>query len=147
MTLPNEFAGIAVPAPFGDVLLFLHADSRPDARVLRTVASLSPDFDALGWFRLRFHDGNALLRLNALGANLRSRLVGLPFGDQGLLLPAARFRALGSFDESLPRGPRSWAVDSSRCATVAWLQPRRAIASAPAAAAYGDAIDVPDSVQ
>jgi len=86
------------------LLWFLHCDSRPDQRVLRSVARLPRDFDALGWFPLRFHDGTALHRLNAVGANLRSRICALPFGDQGLLLPAARFRALDGFDESLARG-------------------------------------------
>lgn len=87
------------------LLWFLHADSLPDGRAIASMLRLDPDrFDALGWFDLRFHDGNAAHRLNALGANLRSRLLSLPFGDQGLVLPTARFDALGGFDESLARG-------------------------------------------
>lgn len=33
------------------------------------------------------------------GANLRARWLGVPFGDQGFVLRAAGFRALGGFDE------------------------------------------------
>lgn len=87
------------------LLWFLHADSLPAQRALASVLQLEPArFDALGWFPLRFHDGSVLHRFNAWGANLRSRLCSLPFGDQGLLLPATRFHALGGFDESLARG-------------------------------------------
>lgn len=87
----------------GALLWFLHCDSRPDARAVGTARALDSRFDALGWFALSFHDGGMAHRLNAWGATLRAR-GGLPFGDQGLLLPAARFRALGGFDPSLPRG-------------------------------------------
>src|SRR5690606_30436461 len=75
----QQNAGAA--AARGALLWFLHCDSRPDARALQAAASLPASFDALGWFRLGFHDGGPLLALNALGANLRSR-AGLPFGDQ-----------------------------------------------------------------
>ena len=88
----------------GELLWFLHADSLPDATALQSVAQLPHGFDALGWFKLRFHDGGGLHRLNAVGANLRSRWLALPYGDQGLLLPAVRFAAFGGFDERLPRG-------------------------------------------
>jgi len=87
----------------GDWLCFLHADSRLDADAMRALATLAQRAAALYYFDLGFFDGPALLRLNALGANLRSRLFGLPFGDQGLCLPRADFQRLGGFDEALPR--------------------------------------------
>lgn len=87
----------------GDWLCFLHADSRLDAGAVRALAALAQRPAALYYFDLGFFDGPALLRLNALGANLRSRLFGLPFGDQGLSLPRADFLRLGGFDERLPR--------------------------------------------
>jgi hypothetical protein len=89
----------------GRLLWFLHADSLPDERAVASMLRLEPArFDALGWFHLRFHDGSGLHRLNALGANLRSRMLSLPFGDQGLVLPAAHFHSLGGFDQTLARG-------------------------------------------
>jgi hypothetical protein len=87
----------------GRWLCFLHADSRLEADALRALASLPQRPPALYFFDLGFFDGPVLLRLNALGANLRSRLLDLPFGDQGLCLPRVEFERLGGFDESLPR--------------------------------------------
>ncbi len=91
-------------------LWFLHADSRPDAAVFAALrAFIARDEHALGWFRLRFDtdDTPALrrrMRVNAAGANWRSRRFGLPFGDQGLLMPKAIFDELGGFDPTLRCG-------------------------------------------
>lgn len=91
-------------------LWFLHADSRIDAQVLdgaRHWLSRHGDRNerVMGWCRLAFaDDGPALMRLNAAGANWRARALGLPFGDQGLLLRAEDFAALGGFDPSLLYG-------------------------------------------
>lgn len=90
----------------GDWLWFVHADSR---LLPETLASLhefiARPHDALGWFDLRFRkDGPWLCRLNAWGANLRSRWWALPFGDQGLVLKRVTFGHLGGFDEALECG-------------------------------------------
>ncbi|SDE12007.1 Glycosyl transferase family 2 [Aquimonas voraii] len=97
----QQNAGAA--AARGDWLCFLHADSRLDGAALRALGSLARRPPALYYFELGFFDGPVLLSLNALGANLRSRLLGLPFGDQGLSLTRADFVRLGGFDESLRR--------------------------------------------
>jgi hypothetical protein len=61
--------------------------------------------EGLGYFRLRYlADGPMPARLNALGAGLRSRLLHLPFGDQGFLLRRVTFETLGRFDETLSGG-------------------------------------------
>lgn len=90
----------------GDWLWFVHADSRLLPQTLPALQEfIKRPKDALGWFDLRFrNDGPRLCRLNAWGANLRSRWWGLPFGDQGLVLKRSRFEALGGFDESLRCG-------------------------------------------
>lgn len=91
-------------------LWFLHADSRPDEATFAALRDfVARDEAALGWFRLRFDDTQfpALrrrLRLNAAGANWRSRRLGMPFGDQGLVLPRAAFERLGGFDPHRPYG-------------------------------------------
>ena len=88
-------AGAAVAR--GDALLFLHAD-----------AKLPPDFekdvrDALsgpntgGAFRLRIDDRRWLLRLVELGANLRSRWLQLPYGDQAIFVRATTFFQLNGY--------------------------------------------------
>ncbi len=89
----------------GRWLWFVHADSRLLPDTLPALARfVEDDREALGWFDLVFHDGPRLARLNAWGANLRARWLRLPFGDQGFVLPARAFAALGGYDESAPYG-------------------------------------------
>lgn len=87
-------------------LWFLHADSRIETNACdRAIAFIHNEPGAIGYGWLRFQsDGPALTRLNALGANLRSRVFGLPYGDQGLCLRAEAWRRLGGFREELERG-------------------------------------------
>lgn len=88
-------------------LWFLHADCRPDPAALEALGrfiALSGD-ERIGYFDLRFQpDGPWLVCLNALGANLRSRTMGLPFGDQGFCFARNCFERLGGFDERLVLG-------------------------------------------
>ena len=90
----------------GHWLWFLHADSRLRSDSLRELRRfLAEGIDALGWFQLAFRkDGPRWTILNAAGANLRSRWLGLPFGDQGLVLPRHCFEALHGFDEEARYG-------------------------------------------
>lgn len=90
----------------GSVLWLLHADSEPDAACLDAVRRFSGSgFDAIGWFDLAFSsDGPRAAAINAWGANLRSRLLELPFGDQGWVLPKSLFERLGGFDPGFGRG-------------------------------------------
>lgn len=90
----------------GDWLWFVHADSRLRADTLRELQRfIAHGSDALGWFTLAFRpDGPRWTALNAAGANWRARWLGLPFGDQGLLLPRACFDALHGFDEQADYG-------------------------------------------
>lgn len=97
-------AGIS--AAEGEWLWLLHADSRLGLDTwpaLREHISALPR--ALGWFRLAFEqDGPRLMALNALGANLRARWLGLPFGDQGFVLHRDDAALLGPFDPLLAYG-------------------------------------------
>ncbi len=101
-------------------LWFVHGDSRVDAGVLDAIARL-PDAPALAYCDLAFHDGPWLMRLNALGAFVRSRWLGLPFGDQGLLLRRVDFDALGGFDARVGGGEDHalvWAARRARLPLV-----------------------------
>lgn len=93
----------ATSAPW---LWFLHADSRFVPETLLGLREFIARNDpVLGYFDLRFaNDGPRWTQLNALGGRLRSRWLGLPFGDQGLLMSRHVFEALGGFDESVPSG-------------------------------------------
>lgn len=97
-------AGIA--AAHGDWLWLLHADSRLRGDTLPALRRwLAQAPRALGWFQLAFErDGPWPMRLNAFGANLRARWLGLPFGDQGFLVRRDDAHRLGPFDPTLPFG-------------------------------------------
>lgn len=95
-------AGIAA-ASHRQVCL-LHADSRLGPRTLAALMDFEPGESELGYFDLRFHDGPWLMRINSIGAWLRSRVLGLPFGDQGFCARRALFRRLGGFDPDIGPG-------------------------------------------
>lgn len=112
-------------AACGEMLWFLHADSRLPAASVAKAASFAGR-PALGYFDLRFRDdGPRLAQLNALGAWIRSHCLGLPFGDQGLILPRQLFHALGGFDETLSAGEDHALVWAARRAGIT-LTPLRA---------------------
>lgn len=85
---------------------WLHADTRlrgGELAALRAAIARAPD--ALLWFDLAYDtDGPWLTRLNAWGANRRSRLVGAPYGDQGLCLRRATFDRVGGYPEDVASG-------------------------------------------
>lgn len=87
----------------GQWLWFLHADSRINQDNLRALEnSLNQDQDslALHYFDLGFKDSGPLLNSTALGATLRSRLLGCPYGDQGFCISKQLFLDLGGFPEN-----------------------------------------------
>ncbi|MEO0938612.1 MAG: TIGR04283 family arsenosugar biosynthesis glycosyltransferase [Pseudomonadota bacterium] len=77
----------------GDWLLILHADTQLAPGWTGPVRAHLSTGQA-GWFHLRFDRGGGLV---AGWANLRSRLFGLPYGDQGLLLPKALYARTGGY--------------------------------------------------
>jgi rSAM/selenodomain-associated transferase 2 len=84
----------------GDLFFFLHADSRLpvgyDDIIRRTLAH---DRVAAGAFSFGIDADSPGLRFIASWANLRSRCLGLPYGDQGLFLSAERFQSCGGFPD------------------------------------------------
>ncbi|WP_310820722.1 hypothetical protein [Stratiformator vulcanicus] len=108
-------------------LLFLHADARlSDDGFERLLQCLRSDRAAVWYFHLKFAaDGPSANRLNAAGANFRSRWLGLPFGDQGLCLSRKSFEQLGRFDETAPYGEDHLLVWSAHRAAL----PVRAVPS------------------
>ena len=81
----------------GDVLLFLHADTRlPENADHLVLDGLARSGRAWGRFDVRF-DGGGLLRVVAAMMNLRSRLTGIATGDQALFVTRAAFDSAGGF--------------------------------------------------
>ena len=88
-------AGAAVAR--GDVLLFLHVDTRlPDDADRLVLDGLARSGRAWGRFDVRF-DSGGWLRVIALMMNFRSRLTGICTGDQAMFVTRAAFDSIGGF--------------------------------------------------
>jgi rSAM/selenodomain-associated transferase 2 len=84
-------------ATTGDVLLFLHADTRlPEGADRLIVDGLARSHRSWGRFDVRIEEGG-LLRLVALAMNLRSRATGIATGDQAMFITRAAFERTGRF--------------------------------------------------
>lgn len=95
---PQQNAGAAEAT--GQVLLFLHADTRlPDN--FRDLVRITLDLPGVvaGAFPLAIAARGWGFRLIEWGANRRAGLLRLPYGDQALFLGAERFHAVGGFRE------------------------------------------------
>lgn len=87
-------------AATGPWLLVLHADTHLSDGWSRVVAEhLAQDGLKAGYFRLRFRASGLAPRVVAAGANLRSRLFGLPYGDQGLVIPRHLLERAGGYPD------------------------------------------------
>lgn len=85
-------------------LWFLHADSRVSTENLIDLAqALERRSNALHYFDLAYEE-SGLPVLNAWGANIRSQLLGLPYGDQGFCISRTLFNKIGGFPENVPYG-------------------------------------------
>lgn len=85
----------------GEFLWFLHLDSRFQPQLIdQFVDNLTCWPQRLHYSLLRFSDGPARMPLNGLGANLRSLLLGVPFGDQGLAVHKDCFAKIGGYPEA-----------------------------------------------
>ena len=88
----------------GDWLLFLHADTRLEAgwaAAVRRFCAAPGNAGRAAYFRFALADPAAAARRLEAIVDWRCRSFGLPYGDQGLLIRAATYRALGGF-ASLP---------------------------------------------
>lgn len=81
----------------GRWLMVLHADTVLEPGWVGPVIRHMKK-DEAGWFRLAFGTRGLAGRMVAAWANLRSRS-GLPYGDQGLLVPAALYRSVGGYPD------------------------------------------------
>ena len=84
----------------GDVLLFLHADTRLPARFDAAVrAALADPLAVGGRFDVRLVPSTPLLACVAALMNLRSRLSRIATGDQAIFVRRAPFEAIGGFPD------------------------------------------------
>ncbi|TCK99459.1 hypothetical protein BXY66_3963 [Shimia isoporae] len=101
LTVPPSRGGqlqAGAEAARGEWLLFLHADTELSPGWSDVVgAHMARDKDRAGYFRLGFDRGGAPARFVARWANIRSRVFGLPYGDQGLLVSRRLYRDVGGY--------------------------------------------------
>lgn len=82
----------------GDVLLFLHADTRLPADAGRLILEgLAQSGRAWGRFDVSIEGRHPLLPVVAASMNARSRLTGIATGDQAMFMTRAAFDAAGGF--------------------------------------------------
>jgi rSAM/selenodomain-associated transferase 2 len=83
----------------GDVLLFLHADTRlPSGFDLAVQAALADSSVSSGRFDVHLEPATLLLRLVAALMNTRSRLTGIATGDQAIFVRRSVFAAIGGYE-------------------------------------------------
>lgn len=91
-------AGAAVAQ--GDILLFLHADTRLPARAFRMIAGcLEGERFVGGAFDLGIGSAGLAFRVIEKVATLRSRLTRIPYGDQAIFVKRDYFRRIGGYGE------------------------------------------------
>ena len=84
----------------GDVLLFLHADTRLPAKGLEAVRDAVQLPQVVGGsFRLAFHPATTPLQIVAWGTNMRTRWGKMPYGDQALFVRRALFEKIGGYED------------------------------------------------
>ena len=84
----------------GDVLLFLHADTRlPDSALSDVAAALSDPACVGGRFDVELEGAHWMLKIIAALINYRSRATKIATGDQALFVRRAIFERIGGYDE------------------------------------------------
>ncbi len=82
----------------GRYLLFLHADTLPPPGYRQAIIGILTDPEVVGGaFRFSSDDNSFGMKLVALGTNLRSTILGLPYGDQGIFMERRIFDEMGGF--------------------------------------------------
>ena len=84
-------------AASGEVLLFLHADTRLPAQAAAAIHQALQGGTRWGRFDVTIEGRSAWLPVVGFMMNWRSRLTGIATGDQALFVQASLFRELGGF--------------------------------------------------
>lgn len=102
---------VGAAAAHGELLLFLHADTRlPRDAVDAMTAALADGRKVWGRFDVSIAGGGPVLWLTALLMNLRSRLTGIATGDQAIFVTRRAFHSIGGF----PHQPLMEDIELSR---------------------------------
>jgi len=84
----------------GEIFHFLHSDCRLPGNGLDIIRETLEDGNiAAGAFDLKIDHTSFCFRVIETGANIRSRLTSIPYGDQGIFMRRAVFEEIGGFAE------------------------------------------------
>lgn len=92
--------GVCASDAAGDWFLFLHADTRLSPGWWEPVRAFIADTRNVrraGYFRFRLDDNARAARVIEAFVRWRCRLIGLPYGDQGLLISRSFYESLGGY--------------------------------------------------
>ncbi len=81
----------------GDVLVFLHADTRLPATFIEEMERFTGSDRVWGRFNVRLSGAHVMFRVIAFMMNWRSRLTGVATGDQAMFIRRVSFAAMGGF--------------------------------------------------
>jgi rSAM/selenodomain-associated transferase 2 len=91
---------VGAAAAKGQILIFLHADTRLPNNALEKISLVLEDEKYVGGaFNLGIDSDRLLLRYIAARANFRSRLNRIPYGDQAIFIRKDYFNRIGGFKE------------------------------------------------
>ncbi|MGP4864324.1 TIGR04283 family arsenosugar biosynthesis glycosyltransferase [Psychrobacter sp. T6-5] len=82
----------------GDILLFLHADTRLPTDAINEVRRATTGHD-WGRFDVRLDSAHPLLKVVGMMINKRSRLVSIATGDQAIFIEKSLFERLGGYPD------------------------------------------------
>lgn len=92
----NEGARVAK----GDILIFLHADTELPSDALTRIATAMQDKRCIaGAFDLGIKSERFIFRIIEFVASLRSRITGIPFGDQAIFMRKDYFDRIGGYKD------------------------------------------------
>jgi len=84
----------------GDILLFLHADTLlPENWKDKIISAMSNEIIVGGAFSLSIDSGRLSHKIISATANIRSRISGIQYGDQGIFVRRSVFEEIGGFKD------------------------------------------------
>lgn len=84
----------------GEAILFLHCDSKVEKSVLKGISKALIDTKVVGGgCKLEIDDPRLIFKIIAFGSNLRPKMSGIFFGDQGIFVRREVFDKIGGFPD------------------------------------------------
>jgi rSAM/selenodomain-associated transferase 2 len=81
----------------GEILVFLHADTELPRDALSTIDDVVQSGCVAGAFDLTITSSKQTLKIIEFGANLRTHITGIPYGDQALFMKRHYFEEIGGY--------------------------------------------------